>query len=313
MNEQQDTPEPRPLSPEEREALDRLVERGFAAPADGSEASADERAMLELLRALDAYPVQASDPSLVDATLARIDAADREQAARMRLERAPTRAARWADLGAIAAVLLLLAGVAWPSFSRMRATALQTACQNNMRAMGAGLSHYAQDHRDFLPMAAGLGGITAPQPSMLDWNTYEHGGNLVAMANRGYCGVQHVTCPACASGVPHKHFAFRMPAADQAFRLTVIGRGALVADANPAIELRRMGRPVGPNMASWNHAQAGQVPTGQNVLFGDGAILWLVRPEVDGDNIFLPRSVLRPDLMPNMVELPMGNDTFLAH
>ncbi len=308
MNEPNDPSQDQQLSPEDREALDRLVERGFAAPAGGRSEDARERALLELLQKLDAYPLEASDPSLVDATLARIDAADREQSARMRLDRAPSRATRWADLGAIAAVLLLVAGVAWPSFSRMRASALQSACANNMRALGTGLSHYANDHRDYLPMAAGLGGLMQPKPSTLDWNTYEHGGNLIAMANQGYCGVQQVTCPACAAGVPHKHFAFRMPAADQPFRLTVVARGALVADANPAIEMRRMGRPVGPTMASWNHAQSGQ-----NVLFGDGAILWLTSPEVDGDNIFLPRSIRRADLMPNMVELPLGNDAFLAH
>lgn len=308
MNDPREQPERDPLSPADAEALDRLVERGFE-PARGEEAgAAREREILDVLRRLDLYPLEASDPSLVDATLARIDAADREQAERLRIDRAPARRVRWADLGAIAAVLLLVTGVAWPSLTRMRATALQAACANNMRAMGAGLSQYAQDHRDFLPMAAGLAGVSPQQPVMNDWNTYEHGGNLVALAKQGYCGLQQVTCPACASGVPHKHFAFRLPAADRAFRLTIIARGALVADANPVIEMRRLGRPVGPTMASWNHAQ-----TGQNVLFGDGALLWMTGPEVDGDNIYLPRGVHRADLMPNLVELPMGNDAFLAH
>jgi len=114
-------------------------------------------------------------------------------------------------------------------------------------------------------------------------------------------------CPACASGTPHKHFAFRMPASDRPFRLQVVARGALVADANPALELRRAGKPAASNMASWNHAQSGQ-----NVLFGDGAILWLNSPEVDGDNLFLPRGVHRADLLPNVVQLPQGSDAFLA-
>jgi hypothetical protein len=309
MNELPDDPNAPRLGPHDAAALDRLVERGFTdAEGDGEEARR-ERAVLEALRMLDAYPVEASDPSLIDATLARIDAAEREQAARMRVERAPQRSARWADIGGIAAVLLLAAGVTWPALARMRDTALKTACANNLRAMGAGLASYAHDHRDFLPMTAGLGGLTAPQPTTLDWNTYEHGGNLVALARQGYCGMQQVQCPACAAGAPHQHhFAFRLPAADRAFRLTIIGRGALVADANPVIELRRAGRPVAANLASWNHAQSGQ-----NVLFGDGALLWLTRPEVDGDNIYLPRGVAGPDLMPNMVELPFGSDAFLVH
>jgi hypothetical protein len=260
-----------------------------------------------VLRALDAYPVEASDPSLVDATLARIDAAEREQAARMRLDRAPRRRTAWADLGGIAAVILIAAGVAWPMLGRMRASALQSSCANNLRAMGAGLSTYANDHRDFLPVTAGLSSLLSPNPSTLDWNTYEHSGNLVAMANKGYCSMSAMQCPACASGTPHKHFAFRMPASDRPFRLKVVARGALVADANPALELRRAGKPAAANMASWNHAQSGQ-----NVLFGDGAILWLNSPEVDGDNLFLPRGVHRADLLPNVVQLPQGSDAFLA-
>jgi hypothetical protein len=98
-----------------------------------------------------------------------------------------------------------------------------------------------------------------------------------------------------------------MPARARPFPLTVVARGALVADANPALELRRAGKPAASNMASWNHAQSGQ-----NVLFGDGAILWLNSPEVDGDNLFLPRGVHRADLLPNVVQLPQGSDAFLA-
>jgi hypothetical protein len=309
MNEHpEDARSPR-LGADDSAAVDRLVARAFAEPDGDGEEARRERAVLEALRALESYPVETSDPSLIDATLARIDAAEREQADRLRLERAPQRTVRWADLGGIAAVLLLAAGVTWPTLARMRETALKTACANNMRAMGAGLANYARDHRDFLPMTAGLGGLTAPRPSALDWNTYEHGGNLVALARQGYCGLQQVQCPACASGAPHHHhFAFRLPAGDRHFRLTVIGRGAMIADANPAIELRRAGRPVGPSLASWNHAESGQ-----NVLFGDGALLWLTRPEVEGDNIYLPRGVGRADQLPNMVELPSGNDAFLAH
>ena len=123
------------------------------------------------------------------------------------------------------------AGVAWPMLGHMRASALQSSCANNLRAMGAGLSTYANDHRDFLPVTAGLSSLLSPNPSTLDWNTYEHSGNLVAMANKGYCSMRAMQCPACASGTPHKHFAFRMPASDRPFRLKVVARGALVADA----------------------------------------------------------------------------------
>ena len=39
---------------------------------------------------------------------------------------------------------------------------------------------------------------------------------------------------------------------------------------------------------------------------------WLAVPVVNGDNIFLPRGVDRADRMPNMIELPLAGDAFLA-
>jgi len=297
------------LSAEDQAALDRLVDNGFQASAHNADDAARDQAMLQLLRHLDHYPIEDSDESLIDATLARIDLAEREQKEKMRLERAPIRSIRWSDLGGIAAVILLTAGVAWPAFTRMRATSLKASCANNMRAMGGGLSAYANDNHNHLPMTAGLNGLLATNPSRApDWNTYEHGGNLVALANCGYCPMGSVQCPACSSGMPHKHFAFRMPASDRSFRLTIVARGALVADSNPILEMHRTGRVAPPSMASANHNE-----TGQNVLFGDGALLWLSRPEVNGDNIYLPRGVTQGDLLPNLVQLPSGDDAFLAH
>ncbi|MFM7807656.1 MAG: H-X9-DG-CTERM domain-containing protein, partial [Planctomycetota bacterium] len=94
---------------------------------------------------------------------------------------------------------------------------------------------------------------------------------------------------------------------DRPFLLRVVGARPLVADANPVLELRRAGRPVGASLSSWNHSQKGQ-----NVLFGDGSVRWLVVPVVNGDNIFLPVGVDRADRMPNLVELPLAGDGFLA-
>ena len=305
MNDAPDDAQGPRLRPEDAEAIDRLVECGFDEQRVQDER---DRRVLAALRALDAYPVESSDPSLIDATLARIDAAEREQAERMRLDRRVVRRVRWADLGGIAAVMLLAVGVAWPALAGMRQAAQRAGCSNNLRAMCVGLSGYAADHRDMLPVTAGLSMLMAPRPATLDWNSYEHAGNLLLLSGNGYIQLNHLHCPACASNTPHKHFAFRMPAGDRAFRLRVVGRGALVADSNPALDMRRIGLPAAPNMASRNHAQKGQ-----NVLFGDGSIQWLTRPEVGGDNIYLPRGVSRADLMPNLVELPLGSDDFLAH
>jgi hypothetical protein len=292
------------LRDEDAAAIDRLVECGFdEARVD----NARDRRVLAALRVLDSYPTESSDPSLIDATLARIDAAEREQAERMRLDRAPRRRARWADMGGLAAVALLAVGVAWPALGHMRQTAMRTRCASNLRELSAGLVTYAADHRDALPMSASMIARSAPRPAMLEWTTYDHGANLQSLSMQGYCGHDHVHCPGCAAKSGARAFAMQVPWGDRPFVLRVVGARPLVADANPVLELRRAGRPVGPRLASWNHGQSGQ-----NVLFGDGAVVWMVTPVVNGDNIFLPRGVDRADHMPNMVELPLAGDGFLA-
>jgi len=290
----------------EAEAVDRLMARAWTPdPADTPEAH-DERRMLVLLRELDRYPVEASDASLTDATLARIAQHERQQQARMRAERAPLGRHRWADLGGLVAATLLLAGLLWPFLVQVRARSIQSACANNMRSVSSALHGYAMDHRDHLPMTAGLASLMAPRPASHDWHTYSHGANLHAMVGAGYGTERQLCCPGCASD-HHRQMAYRMPSVDRGFRLQLVGQGALVSDANPFIEIRIRRRPPGAARASWNHDQSGQ-----NVLFGDGRILWAPEPEVGPDNIFLPSAVQEPDLLPRLVQPTAGPDAFLA-
>ena len=291
------------LSPADAEALDRLVDRGWRVEQD----DAREQAVLEAVRRLDALETPQSDPSLVDATLARVQAEERRRERNMRIDGRRVRTRRLADMAGIAAVLVVSLAIAMPVIGRMRATALEAGCANNLRALAAGLVDYARDHRDRLPMAAGTAALLGVRPSPADWHTYDHMGNLVAMVQSGYGSSRHLECPSCAQGRPHRHFAFRMPAGDRPFTLTVVARGPLLSDANPAIELRRVGAEVGPGCVSRNHGQRGQ-----NVLFGDGSVLWLNLPEVGGDHIFLPQGVSRPEALPVRVELPVGDDILLA-
>jgi hypothetical protein len=304
MNEPIEHPEEPKLRPEDAEAIDRLMACGFDETRVTDER---DRRVLAVLRVLDSYPVDSSDPSLIDATLARIDAAEREQAERMRLDRAPRRKARWADLGGVAAVALLALGFAWPALGYMRQSAMRSRCAGNQRELHAGLATYTVDHRDALPMSAGMLARQAPRPAMLDWTTYDHGGTLLVLPRQGYCGAHHVHCPACAEKAGMRAFAYQVPWADRPFRLAIVGGAPLVADANPALEMRRLGRPVGQRLSSWNHSQSGQ-----NVMFGDGAVIWMISPGIQGDNIFLPRGADRAEHISNMVELPFGRDIFLA-
>jgi hypothetical protein len=296
-------PEPPRLSQADADALDRLVERGWQADVSDER----ERAVMEAVRQLDALDAPESDPSLVDATLARVAAEERRRARAMRIDGGRVQTRRLADIAGVAAVLLLTVGVAWPMIGRMRATALEAGCANNLRALGGALVDYARDHRDRLPMAPGTAALLEPRPGAADWHTYDHMGNLVAMVQSGYGSDRHLQCPSCAEGRPHRHFAFRMPSHDRPFTLTVMASGPLLSDANPVIELRRAGARIGPGCVSRNHGQRGQ-----NVLFGDGSVLWLGLPEVGGDHIFLPQGVSRPEALPTRVQLPAGSDILLA-
>ena len=303
MSPDSDRREPAGLSSADREALDRLMERGWE-PDPGDER---EQAVLEAVRRLDAMSVPESDASLVDATLARVAAAERDRDRRMHVDARPVRMRRWSDVAGVAAAMLLTVGVAWPVIGHVRATAMQQGCANNLRGLATGLISYAQDHRGRLPLTPGAASMLEGRTASPDWHTYDHMGNMVALVRMGFCSARHLHCPACAQSTPHRHFAFRMPAADRPFTLTMVGSGPLLSDAKPAIEARRTGVPVGPGCVSPNHGLRGQ-----NVLFGDGSLLWMTVPEVGGDNIFLIQGVSRPEMLPMRIQLPVGGDVLLA-
>lgn len=103
--------------------------------------------------------------------------------------------------------------------------------------------------------------------------------------------------------------ALRVPAAGQRFHMATL-RGMVVADANPVLELLREGKPwrAGVTAASFNHRGSGQ-----NVVFDDGSVRWLISPILsNGDCIWTPGSGRGDaDLAPG--SLPLNeSDIFLA-
>ncbi|MCE9618806.1 MAG: hypothetical protein K8R92_02730 [Planctomycetes bacterium] len=307
------------LSPEDQRAVDALLEAGLVdAPEshrsdDDSPEARRQAAALFLLRKLEVYPVSEPDPLLVDATMARIAREERAMQDHMQIHTPGWgKRTQWADFGAVAAVVLIATGVTWPIAQRIRSSALEQNCANNLRTVGASLAAYAVDHRGNLPATASLGGLfESPAASRMDWSNYEHSGHLLVLERNGYAKHDSCHCPACASGSVCGSFAFRVPSADRPFRLQTMGRTPIVADANPVIQMRRAGRTAdaAPNasLSSMNHQQRGQ-----NVLFADVSILWLVTPEVNGDNIFLPDGVKDADSLPFAPHATSGDDIFLA-
>lgn len=307
------------LSEEDCRAIDALLEAGLvegvdrAQNRDESAESKRQNGALMLLRKLEAYPVEEPDSLLVDATMARI--AREERARRDRLElHTPgwNKRTQWADFGAVAAVALIATGVGWPIAQRMRAAALEQNCANNLRTVGSSIAAYAVDHRGNLPATASLGGLfETPAASKMDWSNYEHSGHLLLLERNGYAKHDSLHCPACTSGPACGTFSFRVPSVNTPFRLQLMGRTPLVADANPVIHMRRVGNKaeLAPptSQCSMNHQQRGQ-----NVLFADVSIVWMVTPVINGDNIYLPDGVKDSESLPLSPQATAVNDIFLA-
>jgi len=76
---------------------------------------------------------------------------------------APARAsrARWIDVAAAAAVLILIAAVIWPALDASRFRARLAACKDNLRELGVALTAYSRNHDDRFPAVPSEGPLAA--------------------------------------------------------------------------------------------------------------------------------------------------------
>jgi len=279
--------------------IDALFEEGFD-PANLDLLTGVDRTkaeeVLRLLSRLDALPAGQASSDLVPMLMQRIDEVEKESQRRMRID-APVRRRRWLrvpDLATIAAIVVLGVGVGWPLVQSARSASMREQCERNMASVHSGLARYAADNGGRLPLTAGFASMLdtageAPRPTSdataqrVDWRTYRHGDNLETLCDRSYIGHRCLTCPGCAND--RGAMALRVPAVGQRFSLATM-KGMLVADANPAIERLRAGEPPAPAFldSSLNHRGRGQ-----NVLFDDGSVRWLLSPvRANGDSIWSP-------------------------
>lgn len=282
------------LSPADIEAIDVLIEHEFdlaRACAARPDLAARLDAATQLFARLDHYPTEAPDAALTDATLARVDRAERAREGRMRIDTpAPALGAgRWPDLWAVACVALVVMAVGLPLANWMQARAAADACSNNLRALGGGLVRYVGDH-DSLPQNASL----LPYFRTLDsWSNARNNRHLASLSDGRYVEKACLCCPNDHAG---NGYAYQVPtpAANLSWKLGA--RVPMVADRNPAIELTRAGRTVG--LCIINSPDHGG--SGQNALFTDASVEFLrnatiMVPEIDGEprhleNIYLPMS-----------------------
>jgi hypothetical protein len=302
------------LSSDDRRWLDALVEAGFDADALEPLSDVDRRRvqrLVSMFQLLHDYPVEEADDALLDATLARISRFDREHAGRMTLDPETAELALEAKRGrrrllrvplpdfiTVAAMLLIVAGVGWPILNNVRQNSLDAHCANNLRTMGIGFADYASDYDGAVPMAeAGMHNT---------WSSLAHNViNLRPMLDGGYCDLGHLDCPGHEGEVGESYSyqwqVSRAPAGGSNVRISV-----LLGDRNPIIDAVRNGTFAPPLSISLNHGGRGQ-----NVLWSDGAIVWLSEPVVRrSDNIWLPTGVRE---LRDGVPADDPSDTFLAH
>ena len=283
------------LSAPDMEAVDLLIEHELdlaRATAARPELAARLSAASRLFSHLDAYPTEAPDAALADATMARIEQEERAKEARMRID-APRggslTSGRWPDLWAVACVALIVVGVGIPLANWMNTRAAEAACADNLRAVGGGIARYVNDHGS-MPQQASL----MPDLSRLErWTDMDNHRHLTALTDGKYVEQRCLCCPNDRTG---EGYAYQVPGKTALLAWRAGARVPVVADRSPVIELTRAGLPIGHCVVNSPDHDG----LGQNALFTDVSVDFvrsttLMVPALDGmprhlENIYLPMS-----------------------
>ncbi|MDD4890313.1 MAG: hypothetical protein PHU85_10325 [Phycisphaerae bacterium] len=201
----------------------------------------------------------------------------------------------FAEIGAAAAAILLLTLVFVPGAMRARWMKQRVACEANMRSIGVALEHYANNHDRMLPfpdLAAGG-----------NWLARDNGRHptgtapLFILVRDKAVQSSDMVCPACSDrpfvgetaglvDFPSAEFvSYSFQNLYGAATPIVQDRARprpVLADRNPLFRDGQFCSDVATTSNSFNHGR----DEGQNVLFTDGRVRWVDRPEVDGDNIW---------------------------
>ncbi len=235
------------------------------------------------------------------------------------------------ELGAMAALLFLVATILFPAFQHAGMLSRERACVAQTGSIGAALSQYAGDHNGFLPamadqQAAWLADASSPVRR-------SNSGNLWRLVHGGYARPMLFQCPAAGGGrsidaaamatMPdfpsREYISYSYHNSVNAKPLQMDGLGAaagrmaILADRTPVFVSGRFDPMELDCGNSRNHNQRGQA-----VLFLDMHAEWTQRSDVGvkGDNIWLVQNVFNYDgtecpasdtdsfLLPSFVEVP---------
>ncbi|RKY06649.1 MAG: hypothetical protein DRP66_08390 [Planctomycetota bacterium] len=228
--------------------------------------------------------------------------------------------------GALAAGILIVVGIAFPTLSGMRQRAWRTACENRLRNVGAGFIRYAGDNDGRIPYVATTAGTR--------WSRGDKGSNTrhpFLLGKLQYVKPQHFVCPgnrnAAAMDIPadqlavHNDFpsinnfpySFRIMCDKSSKRLNG-QRYILMSDLSPVFESLYTGKNRPPasvvvdkkliRRLSSNHRGRGQ-----NILRSDGSVEYITVRFIQGDDIFTINGIRKYERR----EIPCDEkDTFLA-
>jgi len=243
------------------------------------------------------------DDDLVERTMRRVRVAASPAALDRPSLPLPGAGFRMPDLVAVAAMLLIGLSILWPTVGALRFNAMQAACQTGLANAGVGFALYGAEHRGRRP--AREGSIPAALPGASAWwqvgsPAHSHSANLFVLVKQGYVDQRDLACEGnrfAPIGLDiHRHEDWRSAEeVSYSYQLfspgrrghTLSSRAVLLTDRSPLVLRAMLDEAADPESRSPNHDG-----TGQNVLFGDRTVRWLVRPVTPwGDNFWLPRSV----------------------
>ncbi len=233
---------------------------------------------------------------------------------------------RLADIGSIAAMVLIGVAIFWPVLGGMRSSLQQRACEQNMHNAGVGFGMHANDRAGRLPMHQASLLRFAPGKATW-WNVgtpaTSHSANLYQLVEGEFATLEDLACPGnhhapvlCDPGAhdwdaPEEvSYSYQLFGGRKEPRLADLRVSVLLTDKSPVVDRARRGERVYAEERSHNHGGAGQ-----HVLSADGSAKWLTRPVTEsGDNLWLPAELSGVEgARLNGVELPVRpGDAFVG-
>jgi len=310
---------PAALSEGDRRAIDHLAAAGWDADRVPEAHRSRARHAARLLGELRVEGVTTNQTAdLADRTmdLIRVHAqreADREAQRRLAMDAAADlgpgrRGFRLADLGAVAAMVLIGVAVFWPVLGGLRSSAERALCAQNMHNAAVGFGLHTSDQAGRLPMhSASLLRVAPGRATWWDVGTPErsHSANLFQLVEGDYATVHDLACPGNSlapvvrwgdssdwRSIDEVSYSYQLFGGRRGVRMSDLAPGdVLLTDKSPVVDRARRGEHVYAEERSHNHGGAGQ-----HVMFANGSVKWLVRPVTErGDNLWLPADLSDAD------------------